>query len=385
MYCQLIKIDMYQRTLKNNIINGFKSGFVTIIYGARRVGKTVLMEQIKQSLENNKILTFNGDTQESINALNTNSEIKLTALVKDYDVIFIDEAQKISNITLAIKIIVDNFPQKKVIVTGSSSLQLVTGAKENLTGRNYSYNLYSLSTAELGQDIQTFKVSALLDDQLVFGGYPFVYSLGIKEEKEKYLLQIVEDYLFKDIMLLEKIDHPESFKKLAILLAYQIGNEVSFNELANNLGISVKTVSRYLDLLEKSFVIFHLGSYSRNLRNEINKSKKYYFYDLGIRNALIKQFQPISVRSDVGFLWENFLIIERMKNTEYGDKILERYFWRNYSGAEVDLIEIDDSGKMSAYEFKWQKNKAKTPKNFKDNYGIEAKIINNENYLNFIM
>jgi uncharacterized protein len=375
---------MYKRTIKDNILANFKDGFVTIIYGARRVGKTVLLDQIKQSLEDKKTLSFNGDTQESINALNTNSEVKLSTLVADYEIIFIDEAQKIPNIALAVKILIDKFPFKKIIITGSSSLQLASGAKENLTGRNFSYNLYPLSTSELGENLPDFKIPSLIDDQLIFGGYPFVYSLNLKEEKEKYLLKIVEDYLFKDILLLENIEHPEIFKKLAILVAFQIGNEVSLNELANNLGINVKTVSRYLDLLEKSFVIFHLDSYSTNLRNEINKNKKYYFYDLGIRNALIGQFQSISVRSDVGFLWENFLIIERMKKTEYENKILRRYFWRNYSGAEVDFIEIDDGGKMSAYEFKWQKNKAKTPKNFKDNYGIEAKVINNENYLDFV-
>lgn len=376
---------MYQRILKNNIVRGFKDGFATIIYGARRVGKTVLLEQIKESMKEEKILFFNGDTQESINAISTNSEIKLSSLVQNYDVIFIDEAQKIPSVTLAIKIILDKFPTKKIIVTGSSSLQLVAGAKENLTGRNYSYNLYPLSTKELGQNLPEFKITSLLDNQLVFGGYPFIYSLGIKEEKEKYLLQIIEDYLFKDILLLENLEHPESLKKLAILLSFQIGNEVSYNELANNLGISVKTVSRYIDLLEKSFVIFHLDAYSTNLRNEINKNKKYYFYDLGIRNALIGQFQPISVRADVGFLWENFLMIERIKKIDYGGKILRKYFWRNYSGAEVDLIEIDDNGKMSAYKFKWQKSKAKTPKNFRDNYKTEIKVINNENYLDFII
>ncbi len=376
---------MYQRILKNDVIKGFKDGFVTIIYGARRVGKTVLLDQIKQVLGNNRTISFNGDTQESINALNTNSEIKLTTLVKDHDVIYIDEAQKIPNITLAIKIIIDKFPQKKIIVTGSSSLQLVSGAKENLTGRNYSYNLYPLSTAELGQDLEKYKIPGLLEDQLVFGGYPFIYHLATKEEREKYLMQIVEDYLFKDVLLLEQLDHPEAFKKLAVLLAFQIGNEVSVNELSNNLGISVKTVARYLDLLEKSFVIFHLDAYSTNLRNEINKNKKYYFYDLGIRNALIEQFQGISGRVDVGYLWENFLIIERMKKNEYAGKMIKPYFWRNYAGAEVDYIEIDDNNIMSAYEFKWQKNKAKTPKNFKDNYGVEVKVVNNENYLDFVL
>ena len=375
---------MYQRTIKKVIQNSFRSGFATIIYGARRVGKTVLLNQVGETFMNERKVFFNGDTQESVDALNTNSEVKLSALVKNYDIIFIDEAQKIPNVTLAVKIILDKFPEKRIVVTGSSSLQLVSGAKENLTGRNYSYNLYPLSTAEIAQGISDFKIPALLDDQLVFGGYPYLYSIGKKEEKEKYLLQIVQDYLFKDVLMLEKLEHPEAFKKLAILLAYQIGNEVSLNELANNLGVSVKTVSRYLDLLEKSFVIFHLDAYSTNLRNEVNKNKKYYFYDLGIRNALIEQFQPISVRPDIGHLWENFLIIERIKKLEYTGKNVRRFFWRNYSGAEVDLVEIDDNSKMSAFEFKWQRTKVITPKNFKDNYGTDVLIVNNENYLDFI-
>lgn len=376
---------MYQRSLKDDIIKGFKDGFVTVIYGARRVGKTVLLDQIKQSLNSHKMISFNGDTREAVDALNTNSEMKLTSLVKDHDVIFIDEAQKIPNITLAIKIIIDKFPQKKIIVTGSSSLQLAGGAKENLTGRNYSFNLYPLSTAELGQDLEKYKIPGLLEDQLIFGGYPFVYHLATKEEKGKYLSQIVEDYLFKDVLMLEQLDHPEAFKKLATLLAFQIGSEVSLNELSRNLGLSVKTVARYLDLLEKSFVIFHLDSYSTNLRNEINKNKKYYFYDLGIRNALIEQFQPVSGRVDVGHLWENFLIIERMKKNEYAGKTVRGYFWRNYFGAEVDYLEFDVNNNMSAYEFKWQKNKAKTPKNFKDNYKAEVRVVSNENYLDFIL
>lgn len=374
---------MYERDLKKTVINNFKSGFASIIYGARRVGKTVLLEQIRQSLKEEKVLFFNGDTQESIDALNTRSEIKLSSLVENYTALFIDEAQKIPNITLAVKIILDKFPSKKVIITGSSSLQLISGAKENLTGRNYSFHLYPLSISELSRNVPPYKISALLDDQLVFGGYPFVFSLATKGEKENYLLQIVEDYLFKDILLLEKLDHPEAFKKLAVLLAFQIGSEVSLNELANSLNISVKTVSRYLDLLEKSFVVFHLDAYSTNVRNEVNKSKKYYFYDLGIRNALIKQFQQISGRVDTGYLWENFLIVERMKTFEYAGSRRKHFFWRNYAGAEVDLVEVDDTNTMLAFEFKWQKSRAKTPKNFKDNYNIEAKVVTKDNYLDF--
>lgn len=375
---------MYQRVLKNRILEVSKDGFINIIYGARRTGKTVLLEQIKETLSGKKVIFFNGDTQESVEALNTNSDVKLSNLVRDYEIIFIDEAQKIPNITLALKIIIDKFPTKKIFVTGSSSLQLAGGAKENLTGRNFSFNLYPLSSKELSQGLEDFKMSSLLEDQLIFGGYPFIYSLATKPEKETYLSQIVSDYLFKDILLLERLEHPEIFKKLTVLLAFQIGHEVSLNELANSLDIKIKTVSRYLDLLEKSFVIFHLDAYSTNLRNEINKKKKYYFYDLGIRNALIGQFQSLVDRVDTGQLWENFLLVERKKKEEVEGLNNRHYFWRNYVGAEVDFLEIDHENKMTAFEFKWKKDQVKTPKNFFDNYGITVKVINQENYLEFV-
>lgn len=376
---------MIERQIKNKILTGFKDGFVTIVYGPRRVGKTVLLEQLKTALDSKKVIVFNGDTQEAIDALSTNSEVKLSNLVKDYEVIFIDEAQRIPNITLSIKIIVDKFPAKKIIVTGSSSLELSRGVKENLTGRNISHLLYPLSTRELSLCIQDYQITALLDDQLIFGGYPYIYSLATKTEKENYLLQIVEDYLFKDVIGLERIDYPEAFKKIAVLLAFQIGQEVSLNELSVALGIEIKTVSRYLDLLEKSFVIFRLDAYSTNLRNEVNKKKKYYFYDLGIRNALIRQFQSLTDRVDIGRLWENFLLVERKKKEETEDVNNRHYFWRNYVGAEVDFLEIDDKNKMTAFEFKWKKDRAKTPKNFFETYGTEVRIVNRENYLSFVL
>jgi predicted AAA+ superfamily ATPase len=375
---------MINRQIKSKILAEFKNGFVTIIYGPRRVGKTILLEQIREALLEKEIIVFNGDTQEAIEALATNSEVRLSNLVKNYEVIFIDEAQRIPNIMLALKIIIDKFPEKKIIVTGSSSLQLSSGAKENLTGRNISYLLYPLSTKELQQDLADYQATAFLEEQLIFGGYPYLYSLSSRTEKENYLLQIVEDYLFKDIMMLERLDYPEAFKKLAILLAFQIGHEVSLNELSIALGIEIKTVSRYLDLLEKSFVVFHLDAYSTNLRNEINKKKKYYFYDLGIRNALIGQFQNLANRIDVGQLWENFLLVERKKKEAVEGVNKRHYFWRNYLGAEVDFIEIDGENIMTAFEFKWKKDRVKTPKNFFDNYGVSVKIVNQENYLEFV-
>ncbi len=374
---------MYKRTLSEVITRSFKPGFVIVIYGARRVGKTVLLDQIKTTIGKSGVLSFNGDTSETLEALGTNSEIKLTELVKDHGTIFIDEAQKIPGIALALKIIIDKFPDKHLIVTGSSSLQLARGSHESLTGRNQSFTLFPLSTTELSSGLQSFQVPALLETQLVFGGYPHVYTLPTAEEKKKYLSDIVKDYLFQDVLSLERLDRPENLKKLATLLAFQIGKEVSLNELANNLNMSVKTVSRYIDLLEKSFVIFHIDAHSSNMRKEVAKGKKYYFCDLGIRNTLVEQFQPIFGRPDVGELWENFLMVERAKRHEYSGAPVTARFWRTYDDAEIDLVEVND-GKLSAFEFKWGKETSRTPKAFKDTYGIEAKTINRDNYLEFI-
>ncbi len=374
---------MYKRTLSEVITKSFKKGFVTVIYGARRVGKTVLLEQIKEIVGQNDLLSFNGDTSEAVDALSTNSEVKLASLIGSHETIFIDEAQRIPGIALALKIIIDKFPDKHVIVTGSSSLQLARGSHESLTGRNLPFTLFPLSTAELSAGLQRFQIPSLLETQLVFGGYPHVYALATAEEKKGYLSDIVKDYLFQDVLFLERLDRPENLKRLATLLAFQIGKEVSLNELANSLDMSVKTVLRYLDLLEKSFVIFHVDAHSSNMRKEIAKGKKYYFCDLGIRNALVEQFQPISGRPDVGELWENFLMVERSKKHEYSGKPVTARFWRTYDGAEIDLIEIED-GNLSAFEFKWSKESSRTPKAFRDAYGVEAKTINKDNYLKFI-
>ncbi|MEK7645108.1 MAG: ATP-binding protein [Patescibacteria group bacterium] len=378
---------MYKRTLLENIVKSQREGFVTLIYGARRVGKTILLQQIRETFRKEdgeaKILHFNGDTEESVKALSTNSEVALTQLVKNHDVIFVDEAQRIPGVTLALKIVTDLFPQKRIFVTGSSSLQLSSGAKEHLTGRNNAFSLYPLSTRELAQDLSEYKISGLLDNQLLYGGYPYVYALATHDEKKRYLTQIVEDYLFKDVLMLERLDYPDVFRKVATLIAFQIGKEVSLNEIANSLNVSVKTVARYLDLLEKSFVIFHLDAFSRNPRKEITQSKKYYFYDLGIRNALIEQFQPAAERPDIGQLWENFVVVERMKASEYKGEIVQRFFWRSRGGTEIDLIEVVD-GRIEAFECKWSKGGGKTPSQFVATYGKEVQVVNRENYPNFI-
>ena len=376
---------MFKRELTDIILQSFKDGFITIVYGARRVGKTVLLEQLRVALHRPDTVTFNGDTAEAAQALSSTSELQLFSLVKNYGVIFVDEAERIPNISLALKIIIDKFPEKKIVVTGSSSLQLSRGPQENLTGRNQTFALFPLSSREILGEEPPFKASAFLETQLVFGGYPLVHTLAGNDERKRYLTGVVDDYLLRDVLFLERLEHPENLKRLATLLAFQIGQEVSQNELANSLNISVKTVARYLDLLEKSFIVFRVDAYSRNMRKEVGKSKKYYFYDLGIRNALITQFQSLSERVDVGALWENFLFVERKKKHEYARRAVTMHFWRNYAGAEIDLVEITD-GTLSAFECKWSPAaNVRTPKAFKEQYRTEAAVIHRENYLDFVL
>ncbi|MEK7595473.1 MAG: ATP-binding protein [Patescibacteria group bacterium] len=375
---------MIERLLLNLILKEQKEGFITLIHGSRRVGKTVLLSRILDRFPQAEKLVLNGDTDEARTLLGTTSEVSLTGLVANYPIIAIDEAQRIPNIGLSLKIIIDKFPTKKIFVTGSSSLYLAKGLHETLTGRTLKYKLFPLSTKELAQSLKPHEIPFLLENELIYGGYPYIQNLATPTEKQAYLQSITQDYLFKDLLELERLENPDSLKKLASLLAFQIGSEVSLNELATKLSINVKTVARYLNLLKESFVIFELGAFSSNLRDEVTTGKKYYFYDLGIRNALILQFHSLDVRTDIGNLWENFLAVERLKKHEYERNLTPHYFWRDYAKAEIDWIE-GASGSLSAFEFKWKNRAFKTPKKFKDKYGLTASVVNKENYLGFIM
>ena len=376
---------MITRLLSTIIPREHHDGFITVIYGPRRVGQMVLFNQLLLSLKPAKQLILNGDTQESRDQLSHTSEVRLTSLVADYDIVAIDEAQRIPNVGLALKIIIDKFPHKRVIVTGSSSLEPSSGIQETLTGRTITYTLFPLSTAEISPGLDSYKIPYLLPDQLLYGGYPYIQSLPTAKAKQAYLYSLTEDYLLRDLFDLSRVDSPDVVKKLATLLAFQAGSEVSLNELGQQLAVSVKTISRYLHLLEKSFVIFAIGAFSSNLRGEVARSKKYYFYDLGIRNALINQFQPLDVRTDIGALWENFLAVERLKRHHYSRTTVSTYFWRDYSDAKLDWLEKDIAG-MAAFEFKWHPKKSySTPKSFKDAYHLEAQVITRDNYLDFII
>jgi uncharacterized protein len=376
---------MIERNLLRTIQRSEKAGFINVIYGPRRVGKTILLEQIVQTTKNIASVVFNGDTEEARNLLSSTSETQLSKAVESYDLIAVDEAQRINNIGLSLKILIDKYPNKKFYVTGSSSIDIAQGLKESLTGRTTKYRLYPLSTGELTEGLENYKKGTILKDQLLYGGYPYLQQVTTNKEKQLYLESIVEDYLFRDILMLKDVNQPETLRKLATLLAFQIGSEVSLNELANNLNVDVKTVGRYISLLKQGFIIFELGTYSTNLRKEVAKSKKYYFWDLGIRNAVIRQYFDLDSRKDVGDLWENFLAVERVKKQEYSKTQVSNYFWRTYEKAEIDWVEIGVDNKIQPYEFKLSPKGAKTPKAFRDKYEAEVKEINRENYLDFVL
>jgi hypothetical protein len=300
-------------------------------------------------------------------------------------IIVIDEAQKVDNIGLTLKMIVDNFPEVQVIATGSSAFELRNRLNEPLTGRKYEYQLFPISTNEIYKTSGYVDVARLLETRLIYGSYPDVLTHGA--EAHELLNLLTESYLYKDILATENLRKPELLDKLLRALAFQVGSEVSYNELAQTIGSDAKTVERYIDLLEKCFIIFRLNGLSRNLRNELKKAKKIYFYDNGVRNAVIQQFAPLDMRNDVGALWENFFISERIKFNHYRQHYCNVYFWRTKSQQEIDYIEERD-GAFFAFEMKWNPRnaKAKIPSSFLNAYPVaETAIITPDNYLNYLM
>ncbi len=375
---------MYLRQLENTIKSKQKPGIINLIYGPRRVGKSTLLHSMTDNLHDSSVLWINGDLKEDIEAFGTTSLAKIQGLLRSTTHLVVDEAQQIPSVGETLKIIVDYFPKLFIYVTGSSSLAIQKNAKSSLTGRHQTYYLYPLTTNELSVDIPKHQVSGLLESQLIYGGYPYVSSLTQNTQKRDYLKTLINDYLFQDLYDLSNINKPKTIEKLATLLAFQVGSQVSYNELATQLGIDVKTVQTYIELLKQIFVIIELPSYSTNLRSELKKSKKYYFLDLGIRNALCESFQPIDLRPDLGALWENFLVIEKIKQNHYQDLANSYYFWRTYAAQELDLLEINDTT-INAYEFKWNKSKVKPPTAWSFSYPKSTfKLVNKHNYLDFL-
>ena len=373
---------MYKRKIKKRIIKALSPGRVVILYGARQVGKTTLVKQIIKEL-GLKTLYVNADQAKYRKVLSSQDADVLREFIGTNELLVIDEAQRIENIGLNLKIITDEIPEKKVLVTGSSSFELANEIQEPLTGRKRTFRLYPMSVQELMSDSSSFDIRNNLDKYLVFGAYPVVASSKGKDEKIEYLTELSESYLYKDALQLEEVRKSPKVRDLLKLLAYQVGSEASLSELGSALDLGKKTVSRYVDLLEKSFVIFSLGGFSRNLRKEVSKSYKYYFYDLGVRNMLIDDFHSIDERNDVGALWENFIILERMKYLDYSNIRSSRYFWRTYTGAEIDYVE-ERQGKLLGVEIKWGKKTPSAPRAWLETYDSRFKVINRDNWLAFV-
>lgn len=375
-----------QRDLKAVLDSKIGKGKVLLLIGPRQVGKTTLLKNILTSVSTEKKVQFwNCDESDVRQFLSEANSAKLKSFVGNSDFIVIDEAQRVKDIGLTIKLLHDSFPNVQLAVTGSSSLDLSNSINEPLTGRKFEYNLFPFSTNELVNHTSMLEEMRLLKNRLVYGFYPDVVN-NPGEEKE-ILTNIVNSYLYKDVFEFQDIRKSSVIEKLVQALALQIGSEVSFNELGNLLGIDTVTVQRYVDLLEKAYVIFHIRSYSRNVRNELKKSIKIYFYDNGVRNSVISNFSPIELRSDIGALWENFLISERIKNNAYHNKHAKYYFWRTTQKQEIDFIEEAEQN-LFAYEFKYNPKKvnSKCPVTFSNNYpNVPFDVITSENYMDFVV
>lgn len=373
---------LIKREIQEKIEKDLWKGKIIIVYGARQVGKTTLVNQILKKYPE-KAEYYNCEESDMAEGLSAGTSTALKNFFGEKKLIILDEAQKIKNIGTKLKLLVDNYPEMQIIATGSSSFELANIISEPLTGRFYSYQLYSFSLFELKQIYSEMEINRLLERFLRMGLYPEITKLG-EQEAQKQISLIANNYLFKDIFTFQEVRNPEVLTKLSQMLALQLGNEVSLEELSNGLGVSIETVERYIILLERAFVIFRLPAFSRNLRTEIKKNRKIYFYDCGIRNALIRNFNSLDLRSDVGALWENFCIMERMKANQKKDLSPNQYFWRTYSQKEIDYLEERD-GKLYAFEFKWNKKKTKIPQEFLDAYeNAEFEVISKENYLEFL-
>lgn len=372
---------MIERYIESQIIKDFNKGKIICLIGPRQVGKTTLLDSLIVPSE--KILRLNCDDILDAHQIENRSTVELKNLIKDYGMVQIDEVQRIENIGLALKKIADLKLPVKIIVTGSSSLGIRDKIYEPATGRLLEYNLYPFSLLELENATSRLEEQKQLEARMVYGLYPEIVT--DPSDAKRLLMGITNNYLYKDILSYGGIKKPEILQKLVRALALQLGSEVSYTELSRTVGADKQTIENYIGLLEKSFVVFRLSSFSRNLRNEIQKGKKIYFYDNGIRNAIISNFAPLELRNDVGALWENLMISERIKRNAYFRNYAQSYFWRTHSQQEIDYIE-DEDGKLSAYEFKWNvHSKAIEPKLYKDTYpGSTFQVVTRDNYWDFI-
>ena len=374
---------MIKRNIEAKIIRDFRRNKIITLLGPRQVGKTTLLEQIIEEAGNKKIMTLNCDDDDDRMLLQDKSRTELKNLIGNNDIVMIDEAQRVENIGLTLKKIGDLKTKSNIMVTGSSSLNLGDKINEPATGRLIEYNLFPFTVAELADHTSWREEQRMLNQRLIYGLYPEVVMYP--EDARRTLMTISNSYLYKDLLSYDGVRKPALLQNIVRALALQVGSEVSYNELAQLVGADKTTVEKYIDLLEKCFVVFRLPSYSRNLRNEIKKGKKIYFYDNGIRNAVLSNFATPEFRTDMGALWENFLVSERLKRNVYSGSYAQMFFWRTQSQQEIDYIEECD-GQLNAFEFKWNpKTKASIPKTFIETYpGSSFEIISPENYEEFI-
>ena len=376
---------MISRVLQPVIEQKFFKGKVIILLGPRQVGKTTLMKQIEATLAPaaRPVIVLDCDEPYDRELLTNANSTDLSMVLRDAKTIIIDEAQRVQNIGLTVKLLADKFKNVQIVVTGSSSLELVNKLKEPLTGRKFEYVLLPISTQEIINNNGMLEAVRLLESRLIYGSYPDI--LYRTEDVKELLFELTGSYLFKDIFVMQEVRKPELLEKLLVALALQIGSEVSFNELAQIVQYDVKTVERYINLLEQCFVVFRLNGLNRNLREELKKSKKFYFYDNGIRNALLQNFSPLNLRQDTGMLWENFFVSERLKYNSYNRRFVKSYFWRTQQQQEIDLVEEID-GHFYAFELKWnEKRKVTFHENFLKAYNPkEINVVTPKNYMQFL-
>jgi uncharacterized protein len=371
-----------KRIIKNNLEEALFKGKIVVLYGARQVGKTTLVKEIIEKHKNDSVY-LNCDEPDIRNALTDKTSTELKSFIGKHKLVVIDEAQRVKNIGLTLKLIADNFKSVQIIATGSSSFELSGKISEALTGRKIEFFLCPFSLKELSQIYSNLEISRILEERLIFGMYPGIIFAG--PDREKQVRELATSYSYKDILSYQDIRNPELLEKLLQALALQIGNEVSYNELAQLLAVNKVTIESYIRILEQAYIIFRLRPFSRNIRNELKKKRKIYFYDLGLRNALINNLNPVFLRQDIGALWENFLITERLKRNNNLGFSANTFYWRTTNGKEIDYLE-DAGGKLSGYEFKWSKNKFSAPKEFLNAYpGSSIKLINKNNYLDWLL
>jgi len=377
-------MNYIQRDLEKQVLTYLKPNKAVVILGARRTGKTKLIHKIIEKL-NEPCLHLNGDDIETHELLARRSHSNYNKMLGNIKLLIIDESQEIPDIGMKTKLMLDTIEGLKILLTGSSALEINNQIGEPLVGRKMTFNMYAFAQTELDIMENAVKTQAELENRLIYGTYPDVVLAHTPQEKSMYLKEQINAYLLKDILAHEGIQKREKIVQLLRMIAFRVGSEISIEGIGNELGISKNTVDRYLDLLSKVFIIHRVGGFSRNLDNEITKRAKWYFLDNGIRNALISNFSPLSQRDDHGQLWENYLISERLKQQTYQNGYSLNYFWRTHARQEIDWIE-DYDGQLHAYEFKWSKtDKAKIPITWKKAYpDAQTTIISRENYLDFI-